>query len=62
MSKPVKDARKRSVKQYTLEGELINQFESVAEASRQTGIYKGCIAKVCRGERKQTGGFKWQYI
>lgn len=60
--KPPKDARKKPVRQYTMDGTFINQFESVAEAARQTGAYKGCIAKVCRGERKQTGGFKWAYI
>ncbi|WP_394345717.1 hypothetical protein [Gelidibacter gilvus] len=40
----------------------IAEYESVAEASRQTGISKSCISKVCRGERKQSGGYIWKYI
>ncbi len=55
------DLRKKDVVQYDLEGNLIAIFESVAEASRQSGISKTCIARCCRGERKQSKGFIWQY-
>ena len=37
-------------------------YESIKEASRQTGIDNSGISKVCRGVRKTAGGYHWQYI
>ena len=59
---PFKDSRTKNVYQYSLEGYLLARFDSVSEASRQTGISKSCISKVCRMEREQTGGYKWEYV
>lgn len=59
--KPQKDARRKRVVQYSLDGEFLTEFNSAAEASRQTKVNKGSIAKVCRNERKQAGGFIWEY-
>ena len=56
------DARKKKVLQLELDGEVTSEFNSVAEASGATGISKTCIARVCRGEREQTGGFIFKYI
>jgi hypothetical protein len=36
-------------------------FESTIEAYRQTGVQRSHISKVCRGERKTAGGYKWKY-
>ena len=58
---PLEDNRKKKVHQYNIEGEFINEFESVSEASKQTRINKSCIAKVCRGERKSSGGYLWKF-
>ncbi|WP_165698054.1 NUMOD1 domain-containing DNA-binding protein [Flavobacterium nackdongense] len=58
---PESDNRKKVVIQYNLNGNLFAQFISVAEASRETGISKSSIAKCCRRERKQAGGFLWKY-
>ena len=58
---PLEDKRKKKVHQYNIEGEFINEFESVSEASKQTRINKSCIAKVCRGERKSSGGYLWKF-
>lgn len=56
-----KDKRRKKVSQYTLEGKFVNEFESVSEASKQSGCNKTSIAKVCRGERNCCGGFYWKY-
>lgn len=56
------DARKKEVIQYSLKGDLLAQYISVAEASRITGLSKTCISRCCRGEREQSGGFLWKYI
>lgn len=58
---PPIDLRKKIVKQYSLEGKLIDEFSSVSEASKKTGCNKTSIAKVCRGERKKCGNYFWTY-
>ena len=37
------------------------EYESAAEASRQTGISSVCIRRVCKGENLTAGGYKWKY-
>lgn len=37
-------------------------YESGSEASRQTGIGQGNINTCCRGERKTSGGYSWEYV
>jgi hypothetical protein len=59
---PNVDQRKKEVGQHFLDGELVAIYSSVSEASRKTGISKTCIARCCRGERKDSGGFLWKYI
>jgi hypothetical protein len=59
--KGLNDERKKRVLQYSLYRECINEFESVAKASKQTGCNKTSIAKVCRGERNSCGGYMWRY-
>jgi group I intron endonuclease len=59
--KPSKDNRKKTVNQISLKGEFIASYESASEASRKTEISKTCITRCCRNERKQSGGFLWEY-
>ena len=47
--------------QLTMEGEFVSEYESVSEASKQTGYNKASIAKVCRSERKSSGGYCWKF-
>lgn len=37
-------------------------YESLSEASRQTGIAQSSISECCNGKRKTAGGFHWEYI
>lgn len=55
------DKRLKEVLQFSLSGDFIARYKSVAEASKKTGLSKTCIARVCRGEREYSGGFKWKY-
>ena len=59
--KPDKDTRKKKVLQFTLDGDFIAEYSSVSEASRQTGISKTCISRVCREEREKTRNFIFRY-
>ncbi|WP_235831694.1 NUMOD1 domain-containing DNA-binding protein [Flavobacterium rhamnosiphilum] len=59
--KPSIDSRKKKVSQYSLDGNLLAQYISVAEASKISGISKTCISRCCRNVREQSGGFIWNY-
>lgn len=50
----------QAVKQI-LSNECFREFQSIAEASRITGINRKCISDVCRGEYKKDGGYNWKY-
>ena len=58
---PNVDLRRKRVRQYTLDGYLLAEFKSIAEASRITGVNNSSIAKVCRGDRKTAGGFYFEF-
>ena len=51
------------VTMFTLNGEHVKNFESVAEASRYTGICENGIRYCCKNKPKYhtAGGYKWQY-
>ncbi|WHY79022.1 hypothetical protein QNH20_07795 [Neobacillus sp. WH10] len=51
--------QKKEVYQLDENLNIINTFESSAEARRQTGIVK--IGEVCNGNRRLAGGFKWMF-
>jgi len=53
-----KDKRK-SVLQFDLDGYFIKEWESQAEANRQTRVNN--ITYCCRGKHKTAGGFIWKY-
>jgi len=48
---------KKSVSQYTVNGEFIRDYESIMEASRVTGISNGAISAVVLGTTPTTGGY-----
>lgn len=58
---PGKDKRFKKVVQLDFNLNRIASYNSIAEASRQTGFSKSCIAKVCRGERDQTHGYIFEF-
>lgn len=60
--RPTRDKRFKKVIQFSLEGEKMTEYSSVAEASRGTGISKTCISRCCRGERGKSSGFLWKYL
>jgi len=59
--KILEDLRKKKVQQISLKGVFLNEFDSVSEASKQTGCNKSGIAKVSRKERKSCGGYYWKF-
>lgn len=57
----VEDKRSKIVYQYDLDCVLLAAFSSAREASKQLGIGLSSITRCCRGERKQTSGYKFSY-
>lgn len=52
----------RKTGQFDIDGNLIKIWKSQTEAQRVLGIPQANIFKVCSGQRKSAGGYKWQYI
>lgn len=51
----------KKVKQFTLDGVLMNEYRSTIEASKQTGFKAKQIQNCARGEKKTYRGYKWSY-
>ena len=56
------NATAKRVAQYSLLGEFIQDFPSAAAAARALELDSSTITKVCRGQNKTHGGFKFKYI
>lgn len=54
---------KKVVEQYTLDGNLINKYQSVTEAGAKTGVCWQSISACCRNYKNQktAGGYIWNY-
>lgn len=53
----------KAVVQKNLEtGEVIDLFNSVAEAERKTHISRKSISKAANGKAKSAGGFGWEFV
>lgn len=55
-------ARAKRVAQLNHNGEIIRIFNSLNEAGRELNIISQNIGKVCKGLRKEAGGFGWKYV
>lgn len=42
-------------------GEKIATYQSLTEASKETGINKSNISKCCNGDRHTAGGYEWEW-
>lgn len=57
----VDNHRSKEVTQYNLNGEIVGVFVSATEAEQKTGYSLKNITSCCRGERKTSHGFIWEY-
>ncbi|WP_304772969.1 HNH endonuclease [Paramuribaculum intestinale] len=51
----------KRVFQCDMQGNVLGEYISTAEASRQTGICTPGIINVCNGKARQAGGYIWRY-
>lgn len=47
--------------QFSLDGEFIQEWKSIKEASTTLGIHHGNITQCCKGNRNHAGMFVWKY-
>ena len=57
----INNKKSRAVIQIDFNGNVMQDFYSMAEASRQTGIGDSHINQVCTGKRNHAGGYKWKF-
>jgi group I intron endonuclease len=55
------NAIKVKVDQFDLDGNYLNTWDSIIEASRELNISKTGISKCCNGHRQKAGNFKWVF-
>lgn len=52
--------RKRII-QYTIDRKFVNEYPSIHDAYKETGIDYRNISAVCNGKRKSTNGYIWEF-
>lgn len=53
--------RSQRVKQFDLYGNFIKEYETITQASIETGVNISKISAVCKGKRNTSGGYIWEY-
>ena len=61
-SNNAKDGSKMRVTQKVYCYELDQEFDSINEAERETGIWHSNISACCQGKYKTSGGYHWKYV
>lgn len=61
LSDALKGVNAKKVLQFTKSRELIKEWPSASEASRELGISQTNICGCCNGKRKSAGGYVWRY-
>lgn len=58
------NSRSLKVGKYSLDGDLLEVYESANDAARSLGNYKltSNILNVCKGKRKKANGFYWKFV
>jgi len=60
--KKIAETKNKSVLQFSLKGDFINEYKSVKVASLNLNfVDTTCISKVCNGKRKTAHGYIWKY-
>lgn len=52
---------KKKVVQYTMDRKYVNEYPSISDAWRETGIDYRNISAVCNGNRKSANGYIWKF-
>lgn len=61
LKKRGKTINNKEIYQLNLNDEVLNEYQSATEASKNLGIDNSHICKVANGKAKTAGGFKWKW-
>ena len=53
--------RTKKVRQYSFQGEVLKEWDSIKEAGLQLNICPNSICACCKGKVKTAGGYHWKY-
>lgn len=56
------NCRAQAVRQYDLEHNLISEYDTMTEASKETGVSVSKISLAAKKKRKTAGGYVWEYV
>lgn len=59
--KAIVEAQGRAVRQLSIDGELVAEYESLSAAYNATGTHVSNITKCAKGAYKTAGGYIWKY-
>lgn len=51
----------KKIKQYTLEGVFIREWDYIGEASKNLCLSEGAISQSCTTKKKRAGNYQWRY-
>lgn len=54
-------SKQKPVIQFSKNGEIIKEWDSIKHASQYLSINRNCIRMVCNGQRNLAGGYKWLF-
>lgn len=57
----VNNPRAHGVVQFDLNGNYIKEYDTITQASKETGVCLSKISAVAMGKRKTSGGYIWKY-
>jgi group I intron endonuclease len=60
-SEKITELKSKQTQQYSLEGLLLNEFNSIKEANKYLGKNSHSIGRACRGEVKKAFGYIWKF-
>lgn len=55
-----KKTKGKAVLQMDDDGNIIKEFETIADAAREIGIDNKCISDATKGKQKHAGGYRWE--
>lgn len=56
------EATKKRVRQFSMDGKLIKEWDSLTDAASKLGLQVSNISHCCKGRIRSTGGFKWELV
>ena len=57
---PSTESTKKKVLQLDMNGNIVNEWDSMTDAAKALGLQVSNISHCCSGRIRQTGGFKWR--